>query len=237
MSPQPKSTSTSKKRGKGVVKPLTKEAFGRLVKERVDRIAREFTEGFKFIEGLERSVTFFGSARSKSNDLHYKQARELGARLAKRGIAVITGGSAGIMEAGNRGAKEANGFSVGLNIELATAQSLNPYLTESMTFNHFFVRKVLLSYAAEAYVFFPGGFGALDEFFEIVTLVQTNKIERVPIILIGADYWTPLHNLIKNNLYEKHATISKKDMHLYKITDDLAEAEKIILKAPIRHQN
>ncbi len=216
---------------------LSKKEFGKIVNERVERIANEFKDGFNFIQGLEKTVTFFGSARFTEKDAHYKTARKLAAGLSKYGIGVVTGGGPGIMEAGNRGAHEAKGFSLGLNIKLNHEQSENPYLTESMTFDYFFVRKVLLAYAAEAYIFFPGGFGTLDEFFEILTLVQTGKIEQVPIILMGSDYWNALDKFIEQQLYKKHKAINKDDRKLYVISDDVEKITDIVRHAPIRRQD
>lgn len=216
---------------------LSKKDFKEVVTRRVEHISQELTNGFNFIQGLERTATFFGSARFTEEDEHYETARALGAKLASYGIGIVTGGGPGIMEAGNRGAYENKGFSLGLNIVLNHEQHENPYLTESMTFNYFFVRKVLLSYAAEAYVFFPGGFGTLDEFFEIITLVQTGKIERVPIILMGSDYWNELDAFIEKQVYEKHQAINKDDRKLYLITDDVEQVADIIRHAPIRRQD
>ena len=206
--------------------PLTKEEIQKEISSRVSRIEKEFTSGFEFISGFPRSVTFFGSARFPETSEHYIKARMLAGKIAKElGYTVLTGGSKGIMEAGNRGAFEAGGESVGLNIKLPKEQHENPYTTASIEFSYFFARKVSLSFAAEAYLFFPGGFGTLDEFFEIVTLVQTHKIRRVPIFLVGKDYWEPLHKFIKENIFQLHQAISESDMNLYTITDD---DEKII---------
>lgn len=219
------------------VHTLSKKEFGKVVNERIEHIAHEFKVGFNFIQGLERTVTFFGSARLTEKDEHYITARELAAKLSAYGIGIVTGGGPGIMEAGNRGAFESKGFSLGLNIRLNHEQHENPYLNESMTFDYFFTRKVLLSYAAEAYVFFPGGFGTLDEFFEILTLVQTQKIERVPIILMGSDYWNKLDAFIKKTVYEKHKAIDKDDRKLYSISDDIDKVAELIRHAPIRPQD
>jgi len=216
---------------------LSKEEFGTLIDTRVEHISEEFTRGFEFLRGLERTVTFFGSARFTEDNDHYQTARELAKRLSSLGIGVVTGGGPGIMEAANRGAYESKGYSLGLNIKLPFEQKFNPYLTDSVTFQHFFVRKVLMTYAAEAYIFFPGGFGTLDELFEIITLVQTHKIEPVPIILVGKTFWRKLQNFIKKELCEKHETISKSDMSLYTITDDLDAIVDIVRHAPIRSQN
>ena len=209
---------------------IAKEATNK----RASRIAVEFDQGFKFIKKFKRSVTFYGSARFKSNNPHYIQARTLGQRLAKEGFAVVTGGGPGIMEAGNRGAKEVGGQSVGLNIRLPHEQIINKFVTESMNFFYFFSRKTALSFAAEAYVFFPGGFGTLDEFFELITLIQTKKIGKAPVILFGKDYWEPLNEFIKTVVLEQHGAIDKKDLGLYVITDDYEEVVRIAKKAPVR---
>ncbi|MDP2651976.1 MAG: TIGR00730 family Rossman fold protein, partial [bacterium] len=157
---------------------------------RVFKIMSEFVEGFDVIRRYGLAATIFGTARASFEDSVYKNAEELAGRLAKKGFAVITGGSAGVMQAANKGAFEAGGASVGLNISLPDTQSYNPYLTDKFGFDHFFVRKVMLTYASEVYVYFPGGLGTLNEFFEIITLVQTGKIRNVPIILFGREYWT-----------------------------------------------
>lgn len=195
---------------------------------RVFKIMSEFIEGFDVIRRYGLSVSFFGSARASLGDNSYERTEELARRLSKKGFAVITGGSSGIMQAANKGAYEAGGASVGLNINLPDMQSYNPYLTERMGFDHFFVRKVMLTYASEAYIYFPGGFGTLDEFFEIITLVQTKKIRKVPIILYGRDYWQPLLGFIEKTLYEEHAAINKEDMALYKLVDSVDEAYEYI---------
>src|SRR3989344_341820 len=214
--------------------PLSKEEVTAQIKSRVARIDREFLSAFEFITSFPRSVTFFGSARFQEGSEHYIQARRLAGRIAKElGYTVLTGGSSGIMEADNRGAFENGGESVGLNIRLPREQGGNKYTTASLDFAHFFVRKVALSYAAEAYIFFPGGFGTLDEFFEIITLVQTHKIRRVPIFLVGKDYWEPLHAFIRENIYELHRAIAESDMALYAITDDEEAIIQAIKTAPV----
>ncbi len=215
--------------------PHTREEIRRGARhKRASRIATEFERGFKFIKHFERSVTIYGSARFRPSNPHYKDARALAFRLAKLGYVIVTGGGPGIMEAANRGAKEAGGQSIGLTIELPHEQIINPYVTESMSFFYFFSRKTALSFSAETYIFYPGGFGTLDEFFEIITLVQTRKIRRAPIILVGSDFWAPLNDFIKEQVYLRHSTIEKKDMDLYLITDDHDEIERIVMNAPIR---
>src|SRR3990167_5563967 len=195
---------------------------------RIFKIMAEFIEGFDIIRRYGLAVTFFGGTRTTLEDDICKHATELAGRLAKKGFAVITGGASGVMQAANKGAFEAGGASVGLNIDLPNGQGYNPYLTDKFEFEHFFVRKTMLTYASEVYVYFPGGFGALDEFFEIVTLIQTEKIRKVPIVLFGKAYWTPLLDFIEKTLYEKHKAIDKKDMELYVLVDSVDEAFEYI---------
>ncbi|HCR52101.1 TPA: TIGR00730 family Rossman fold protein [Candidatus Kaiserbacteria bacterium] len=175
------------------------------------------------------AASFFGSARASLEDDVYRHASELAARLAKKGFAIITGGSSGVMQAANKGAFEVGGVSVGLNINLPDMQVYNPYLTERFGFDHFFVRKVMLTYASEVYIYFPGGFGTLDEFFEIVTLVQTKKIRKVPILLFGKSYWEPLLSFIEKTLYKERGAIDEADMELYTLVDSVDEAYDYIL--------
>lgn len=211
-------------------RPLLVCKPGKIESWRVFKIMSEFVEGFDLIRRYGLAATFFGSARETLAPEVYAHATALAARLAKKGFAVVTGGSSGIMQAANKGAFDAGGASVGLNIRLNTEQGYNAFLTDKFEFDHFFVRKVMLTYASEVYVYFPGGFGTLDEFFEIVTLVQTKKIRKVPIILFDSSYWTPLLDVIKNNLYEKHHTISEEDMDLYHVVDTVGEAYAYIVE-------
>ncbi|HUY05410.1 MAG TPA: TIGR00730 family Rossman fold protein [Candidatus Paceibacterota bacterium] len=196
---------------------------------RIFKIMSEFVEGFDVIRHYSLAVTFFGSARTTSSDESYRYATELAGRLAKKGFAVVTGGSSGIMQAANEGAFEAGGASVGLNINLPQAQGYNKFLTDRFVFDHFFVRKVMLTYASEVYVYFPGGFGTLDEFFEIVTLVQTKKIRKVPIVLVGKKYWEPLLSVIEKTLFGEFANIDKEDMALYTLVDTVDDAYDFIV--------
>lgn len=197
---------------------------------RLFSIMSEFVNGFNLLRKLGPAITFWGSARLKPGDKYYDEAEELASRLAETGLAVVTGGGGGIMEASNVGAFKVGGSSVGLNIRLPEEQRLNPYTTESQTFDHFFARKVMLAYASEAYVYFPGGFGTLDELFEIITLIQTKKITRVPVALYGKEFWAPLLDWMKNDLAKKHKTISPEDLDLFTVVDSVGEAEKFILK-------
>lgn len=196
---------------------------------RIFKIMSEFVEGFDVIRHYSLAASFFGSARATLGDDSYQIAEALAGRLAKKGFAIITGGSSGIMQAANKGAFEAGGSSVGLNISLPDAQGYNQYLTDRFVFDHFFVRKVMLTYASEVYVYFPGGFGTLDEFFEIVTLVQTKKIRKVPIILFGKDYWTPLLKFIHTKLTNEMQTITETDEGLYHVVDSVDEAYNYII--------
>lgn len=196
---------------------------------RIFKIMSEFIQGFDILRRYGLAASFFGSARATFEDDVYQHATDLAARLAKQGFAVITGGSAGVMQAANKGAFEAGGNSVGLNINLPDKQTYNPYLTVKSSFDHFFVRKVMLAYASEVYVFFPGGFGTLDEFFEIVTLVQTKKLRKVPIVLFGKTYWEPLLAFIEQKMYREHGAISEDDMKLYTLVDTVDEAYDYII--------
>lgn len=197
---------------------------------RIFKIMSEFVEGFDVIRRYSLAASFFGSARTFSDGIAYSQAEELAGRLAKKGFTIITGGSSGVMEAANKGAFEVGGTSVGLNINLPEVQAYNPYVTEKFSFDHFFVRKVMLTYASEVYVYFPGGFGTLDEFFEIITLVQTKKIRKVPIILFGKEYWKPLIAFIEQTLYKEFETIDEKDLSLYTLVDSVDEAYDYIIE-------
>lgn len=205
---------------------------------RVFRIMAEFVDGWQFITDYKNTVSILGSARFSEDNKWYQVARELGVLLAKAKIGVVTGAGPGIMEGGNRGAYEAGGQSIGIAIKLPFEQRENPYINKSQPFYYFFVRKVMLFYTAQAYVFFPGGFGTLDEFFELVTLVQTHKIDResVPLILVGKDFWTPLVGYINDTVYEKYKAIDKGDMKLYHLVDTAEEAMAIIKKSPPRKE-
>src|SRR3989338_7496359 len=213
---------------------ISKQEIHRIIKAKVHRIDREFTDAFEFINKYDKSVTFFGSARFTENNPHYAKARLLSRKIAELGYTILTGGGGGIMEGANRGAFEAGHESLGLNIHLLKEQGLNSYTTDSVQFDYFLVRKVAMSFAAEAYVFFPGGFGTLDELFEILTLIQTHKIRRVPIVLVGSDYWNELHSFIKKEMFSKHRTIDASDMDIYTITDNDEEILEIIKKVPIK---
>lgn len=205
---------------------------------RIFRIMAEFVDGFQFLADLPRTVSFFGSARFTSDVEAYKEARRLAFLLGKEDFTIITGGGPGIMEAANRGAFEANAQSIGLNIQLIpTEQRVNDYVKKGMGFHYFFTRKVMLAYASQAYVFFPGGFGTIDEMSEIITLIQTNKISRdIPVVLVGKEYWEPMLKWVKETMYDKYKAIDESDMNLYTLVDSADEAFKIISKSKERKE-
>lgn len=215
--------------------PITLHQIEDEIKKRVSYIDKEFTEGFEFIKNQPKSITIFGGARAKPADPYYQKARSLAHKLSKEGYSVITGGGPGIMEGANLGAFEGGGESVGLTIKLPHEQNRNNFLTHSLDFYYFFVRKVMLSFSAEAYIFFPGGFGTLDELFEILTLVQSNKIEKVPIFLVGSEYWNGLETFLKEKMLAEMHAISESDLELYKIIDDEESIVEMIKKVPIRN--
>ena len=184
----------------------------------------EFLRGFEFFGGIDRPcVTVFGSARFPAGHRYYEMARELGAVLARAGYAVMTGGGPGIMEAANRGAKEAGGLSLGCNIILPMEQSANPYLDRFIEMDHFFVRKVMLVKYSRAFVVMPGGLGTLDEAFETLTLVQCRKLERFPIVAMGSDFWGQMRNFVRECLVPQK-TIDAEDLDLLRVTDSSEEA-------------
>lgn len=195
---------------------------------RIFRIMAEFVDSFETLSRVGPAVTVFGSARTPQSDPYYQAAISLGKGLAKHGVAVITGGGPGIMEAANRGATEGKGKSVGLNIELPFEQKPNRYANTPIHFHYFFSRKVCFVKYSVGFVFMPGGFGTLDEFFEVITLVQTQRISRFPLILYGSRYWTGLLRWIKGTL-GKNGYISRGDLDLCTLTDDTEEATNMVL--------
>jgi len=194
----------------------------------VKRIGDEFLEGFVAVERIGRpGVTVFGSARVGEDHPAYKQAREVARRLAEAGFAIVTGGGPGVMEAANRGARDAGGVSVGFNIELPHEQHSNPYLDISLTFKHFYARKTMFVKAAEGFVIFPGGFGTLDELFESLTLIQTGKVLHFPVVLFDTAYWGALMDWIEGRLLAD-GMISPEDLELLHVTDDPEDAVTLI---------
>ncbi|RFU22976.1 LOG family protein [Geodermatophilus marinus] len=197
---------------------------------RVLRIQSEFVEGFGLLAEMPRAVSVFGSARTPRDHDHYAAGVEIGAALARAGYAVITGGGPGAMEAANRGASEAGGMSVGLGIELPFEQELNEWVDVGIAFRYFFVRKTMFVKYAQAFVILPGGFGTLDELFEALTLVQTRKVTRFPVVLFGSAYWSGLVEWIRSTMVPA-ATIKESDLDLFTVTDDVAEVVRIIQEA------
>lgn len=217
------------------VEPITFAELNSDSQTRVHKITDEFEKGFRLLQNVERSVTFWGSARTHPKEADYIKAKRIAARIAKElGYSIVTGGGPGIMAAANCGSYDAGGRSVGLTIKLPAEQKTNLCLTDHMSFRYFFARKVCLAFAAEAYLFFPGGFGTMDELFEILTLVQTHKMEKVPVILVGTKYWKKLDKFIKSTLL-KGEKIDPEDIDLYTITDDEDKIIRLIRDAPLRN--
>ena len=194
-------------------------------------IAAEFHAGFEAVDAIDRpAVTVFGSARVLEASRFYKAAREVGRCFAEAGFAVVTGGGPGVMEAANRGAREADGLSIGFNIRLPHEQAGNPYCDVNLTFKHFYARKTMFVKAAEGFVVFPGGFGTMDELFESLTLIQTGKIEDFPLVLFDSDYWGEMLDWATKELLG-NGTIGPEDLSLVTVTDDPDKAVELIVKA------
>ncbi|MFH1621354.1 MAG: TIGR00730 family Rossman fold protein [Patescibacteria group bacterium] len=215
--------------------PVEGPIFTENVNWRIFRIMAEFVEGFEFLSKLKKEVTIFGSARAMPSSKYYKLAEKLGSLLGKKGYSVITGGGPGIMEAANKGTLDAGGVSIGLDIELPMGQRRNDFVNKAMGFHYFFTRKVMLSASAQAYIFFPGGGGTMDEMTEMLTLIQTMKIPRtVPMILIGKKFWQPLLDWMTNIMCEEYGFIAKEELAIMRLVDTAEEAMKIIEKTSER---
>jgi len=195
---------------------------------RVYRIMAEFAEGFATMSDVVPGVSIFGSARTKPGTRYYEMAEQLARMFVADGFAVITGGGPGIMEAANKGAKEAGGTSVGLNIDLPREQAANQYQTVTLDFQYFFCRKVMFAKYATALICFPGGFGTLDEFFETMTLVQTQKIARMPIVLVGGEFWNPLLDWMRTHQLGAQPYVDPGDIDLCQVTDDLETVCRLV---------
>lgn len=195
---------------------------------RLGNVDTEIQNGYNVIRQFHKTVTVFGSARLKEDNMYYIAAREAGKRLADEGYAIITGGGHGIMEAANRGAKEAGGNSIGFNIKLPKEQTLNGYTTSSLSFSHFAPRKIVMTLFANAYIYFPGGYGTLDELTEILTLIQTGKTAKAPIILFGSGFWEDFDHFVKRNMDHEQHLINRGDEKLYHITDSIEEIVELV---------
>jgi len=196
----------------------------------VAMIAHEFRDGFAAVNEIDRpAVTIFGSARVREGDAPYEDARAVARRFAERGWAVVTGGGPGVMEAANRGAKDAGGLSIGFNIELPHEQHVNPYLDISLTFRHFYARKTMFVKAAEGFVVFPGGFGTADELFEALTLIQTGKVLHFPVVLFDSAYWDELLDWFRDDLLAE-GMISPDDVDLLYVTDEPKDVVRQVLE-------
>jgi uncharacterized protein (TIGR00730 family) len=193
----------------------------------LDRVRAELESGFQALAGVERSVTVFGSARARADDPDYRLARAVCARLGREGFAIITGGGPGIMEAANRGARDAGALSVGLPIELPFEERINPYIDVLVPFHYFFTRKVMFVRYASAFLVFPGGFGTLDELFELVTLIQTGKLRAPPVVLVRRSYWEPLLGWLRSTV-QAGGKISPSELGLLAFADDSDEVDAVI---------
>ena len=230
---QPRHTVTEDERL--LTSPLTAEraAFTHTDPWRVLRIMGEFVEGFDTLSDIGDAVAIFGSARTQSDDAYYGKAVDTARLLAKEGFTIITGGGPGIMEAGNRGAQEGNGLSVGCNIELPFEQGTNAYVERSINFRYFFVRKMMFVKYSSAFIVFPGGFGTLDELFEALTLIQTGKVKDFPVVLFGREYWAGLGEWLRERVAGE-GKIATNDLDLLYVTDNPADAVRRIVQARSR---
>ncbi|HLD21914.1 MAG TPA: TIGR00730 family Rossman fold protein [Patescibacteria group bacterium] len=204
---------------------------------RIFRIMAEFVEGYDFLSKLTADITIFGSARIRPGSKYYHLAEEICRLLAKKGFSIVTGGGPGIMEAANKGAYEAGGESIGINIQLPFEQRINDYVHHGMGFHFFFTRKVMLTSPAQAFIAFPGGYGTMNEIFEVLTLIQTHKMQPVPIILVGKEFWGGLYTFIKEQMLDENKAINAKDLELFTIVDSAKEVMEVIKKNVVAHDN
>jgi uncharacterized protein (TIGR00730 family) len=209
-----------------VVSTLTDE-------DRLERITRELRAGFEALAPVGAAASFFGSARTTPDDPEYLLARETARLVGESGLAIITGGGPGVMEAANRGARDAGALSIGLNIELPFEQGINPYCDIELEFHYFFARKIVFVRYASGFVVFPGGFGTLDELFESLTLIQTGRVRNFPVVLVGSDYWQGLVDWIRERLLAE-GKISPPDVDLLRLIDDPAEVRDVLMRAAHR---
>jgi len=201
--------------------------------DRIDRITAELREGFDALAGVADAASFFGSARTPPGDPEYQLARETARVVGESGLAIITGGGPGIMEAANLGARDAGALSVGLNIELPFEQGGNPYCDIALQFHYFFARKIMFVRYASGFVVFPGGYGTMDELWEALTLIQTGKITEFPVVLVGSDYWRGLVDWVRERMLSE-GNIAADDLELFTLTDDPAEVRELLMSAAHR---
>lgn len=220
-------------------KMISREEYTHGLSWRILKIQSEFVKGHDFLGKFGKSVSIFGSARRGFEDKVYQEAEKIAKQLADDGYDIFTGGGPGIMEAANKGASQSDkGRSVGININLpgnGLTERRNQYVDEAESFDFFFSRKVILSFAAQFYVFFPGGFGTMDELFEMLTLIQTGKTTQIPVVLVDKDFWSPLVEWIKNVMYEKNQAISKDDLDLFHLVDTAEEACEFIQNCAVEN--
>jgi uncharacterized protein (TIGR00730 family) len=225
-----------RKVSKVINEPMAMNELDKIIKSRMSIMDKEFMRGYNLIKKYPRSVSILGSARFTPDNIYYKQAESLARRIVKElNYAVVTGAGPGIMEAANKGAYEAGGMSLGIAIKLPREQVTNKYLTECAEFEYFFSRKTILFFSAETYIYYPGGYGTMDELFEILTLSQTGEIPPVPVVLVGREFWQPIVDAIGSELLAEK-TIDKKDTLIYKIVDSEDEIIEIIKNAPFRQE-
>jgi len=209
--------------------PLAAQKINKNIYDHVKEIGKEFKAGFETLKRYPNTVTIFGSARSKPGSFHYEEAVKLAGKLVKEiGVTVVTGGGPGIMEAASKGAVEAGGKALGLTIQLPRGQMTNKFVTEACDFRYFFIRKAMLTFSSRAFVFFPGGYGTLDELAGILNLIQGEKIPHLPVILVGTDYWTKFADFLKGAMVNNHHTIEENEMGIFTITDDLGKVSDIV---------
>jgi uncharacterized protein (TIGR00730 family) len=208
---------------------LIKEDFTHEDPWRIFRIMGEFVDGFEVLSQVGKAISIFGSSRLKPSDKFYKIAEQISYLLAKEGYAIITGGGPGVMEAANKGAKRAKGLSIGLNIQIPLEQKPNPYVGTLLNFHYFFCRKVMFVKYAKAFVILPGGFGTLDELFESLNLIQTERIGKFPVVMVGSDYWKGLIDWIKNTAVKKNC-ISSEELKIFSVVDKPEEVVREIRK-------
>lgn len=215
-------------------KQWTNDAIEQMIRNQAASVGDELLKGLELIKKYPKSVTFYGGVNIPEGSKYYEKARRLANRICKAGYVVISGGGPGVMEAANRGAYEACGSSIGLNIELPREQFVNKYVTHGMNFQYFFTRKTVMHFSSEVYLCFPGGFGTFDETFELLTLMQTKKSPKVPLIMVGSQFWGHFDTAIRKIMDTTYHTIEHHDLELYRIMDNEDEILEVVKNAPLR---